>query len=213
MKLINILSTIGPESCPKYCNLHSHTQFSDGSLTPLQLIEQASFHKIKNISVTDHHSVSAYYYLNEWIMAKEDNGIYVPKLWNGIEISALLGGCLVHILGFDFNLAGISLIPYIQGEAATGEYLRANTVVKAIHDSGGLAILAHPARYRRPYQILLELAAETDFDGAEVWYDYDMTNEWKPTPHLCESISRHLKNLDMLPTCGTDTHGLNILSR
>ena len=38
--------------------------------------------------------------------------------------------------------------PYLQGDAVIGEQLEAAAVVEAIHASSGLAVLAHPARYR-----------------------------------------------------------------
>ena len=65
-----------------------------------------------------------------------------------MEMSALMKGCLVHVLALGFELNHPALQPYNRGDAVVGEPLRAEAVVKAIHEAGGLAVLAHPARYR-----------------------------------------------------------------
>jgi predicted metal-dependent phosphoesterase TrpH len=125
-----------------------------------------------------------------------------------VEISCLLEGCLVHVLALGFNEKHPSLAPYLQGTAVVGPALRADAVLAAIQAAGGLALLAHPARYRLPYDRLLAAAAELGFDGAEAWYDYSMGLRWQPTPLVCEAIASELRDRGLLMSCGTDSHGL-----
>jgi predicted metal-dependent phosphoesterase TrpH len=94
-----------------------------------------------------------------------------------------------------------------------GPDLRAEAVVAAIRASGGLALLAHPARYRLPHQRLIAAAAKLGFDGAEAWYDYDMQGVWSPTPLVCDAIAADLNKRGLLPSCGTDTHGVELRGR
>ena len=86
-------------------------------------------------------------------------------------------------------------------------------MVSAIHEAGGLAILAHPGRYRLPFKELIEEATKVGFDGAEAWYDYDHKKNWKPTDLICDSIDSLLKDNGLLSTCGTDTHGYDLTTR
>ena len=73
------------------------------------------------------------------------------------------------------------LRPYNRGDAVVGEALRAEIPsCKAIHAAGGLAVLAHPARYRLGHDLLIEEAARLGFDGGEAWYDYDMQTLLEP---------------------------------
>jgi MFS family permease len=78
---------------------------------------------------------------------------------------------------------------------------------------GGLALLAHPARYRLPHRRLIAAAADLGFDGAEVWYDYAMRPRWQPTELVCEAIAADLERRGLLMSCGTDTHGLVLHGR
>ena len=211
--LIKLLQKIDHISCPKFTNFHTHTTCSDGSLSPSDLIKQANSYRIDHISITDHHSVQAYHHLNKYRGGIPGNPNYHTTLWTGIEISCLLKNCLVHVIGLDFELNSKSLTPYINGEATTGDKLQAVSVVNAIHQAGGLAILAHPARYRLGFTTLIKEAHYLGFDGGEAWYDYSMNDIWSPSKLICNDIHKQLSNLGMLSTCGTDTHGTNLLGR
>ena len=204
---------MGPHSCPYEVNFHCHTLCSDGSLSPSELISQASKRKIKNIAVTDHNTINAYPEMYQWLKLNESSLNTIPNLWTGIEINAILKKTLVHIVGLGFDLYHKSLKPYIQGESTYGQELQAIKVVQAIHQAGGLAILAHPARYRLPYKELIDEAAIIGFDGAEAWYDYDQGLTWKPTKLVCNSIDVLLKEYNLLSSCGTDSHGKDLTIR
>lgn len=211
--LAAVLRAIGPQSCPGQVNFHCHTVCSDGSLRPDDLARQACRLGLRHLAITDHHSLAAF---NEAQRALEElaaAGCAVPTLWRGVEISALLEGCLVHVLALGVAAEVPSLEPYLQGEAATGLALRSTAVVNAIQAAGGLALLAHPARYRLPHRQLIAAAAAAGFDGAEAWYDYSMHGTWEPTALVCEEVAADLANRGLLASCGTDTHGLELNGR
>jgi predicted metal-dependent phosphoesterase TrpH len=168
---------------------------------------------LEHLAITDHHSDGAFAEAQSCIAAHAAKGETVPRLWRGVEISAVLNGCLVHVLALGFSGSSPSLLPYLQGQAAVGAALRAEAVVAAIQDAGGLALLAHPARYRLPFPQLIAAAAAVGFDGAEAWYDYDMQGRWAPTPLVCEAIADALRDRGLLQSCGTDTHGLELYGR
>ena len=211
--LAAILRTVGPGSCPGRFNFHCHTHCSDGSLRPEELAHQALALGLEQIAITDHHSNQAYAAVQAIFDGRARAGERTPNLWPGVEISCLLRGCLVHVLALGYTYGHPSLDPYLQGAALVGRGLRAEAVLEAILAAGGLALLAHPARYRLPFQDLLEAADQLGFDGAEAWYDYQMQSKWQPTPHTCEAIAKDLTNRGLLMSCGTDTHGLALDGR
>ena len=211
--LRQVLAEVHAGSCPTELNFHCHTTCSDGSLRPEQLGAQALVLGLRHFAVTDHHSTAAYAPLQTWLEGQAAAGQSVPTLWSGIEISCLLEGCLVHVLALGFEPGHGSLEPYRQGSAPVGPELHAAEVRRRIHDAGGLALLAHPGRYRLPFQRLIQAAAALEFDGAEAFYDYGMQPRWQPTPVVCEAIDALLTNLGLLRSCGTDTHGLELHGR
>ena len=186
------------------------TTCSDGSLKPWDLASQAVRLGLEHLAITDHHSNGAYLEAQASLAHHAAEGDAVPCLWRGVEISALLEGCLVHVLGLGFHDPAPSLLPYLQGVAVVGAALRAEAVVNAIREAGGLALLAHPARYRLPHPRLIAAAETVGFDGAEAYYDYAMQPRWQPTPLVCEAIAALLEDHGLLRSCGTDTHGLEL---
>lgn len=211
--LAAVLRQVGPRSCPDRFNFHCHTVCSDGSLQPHDLARQALHLGLEHLAVTDHHSAAAHAPIAACFAAEAERGGRVPTLWRGVEISCLLEGCLVHVLALGFDAPHPSLDPYLQGRAVVGDALRAEAVVAATQAAGGLALLAHPARYRLPHPRLIAAAAALGFDGAEAWYDYDMQGCWQPTPLVCDAIAADLADRGLLMSCGTDTHGLELRGR
>lgn len=208
-----VLERVTPESCPTQFNFHCHTTCSDGSLRPDQLGNQAIQLGLEHLAVTDHHSTKAYRPLQAWLESEQERGNQTPQLWTGMEISCLLEGCLVHVLALGFELDHHALAPYGDGQSAVGEALQAPEVALRIHDAGGLALLAHPGRYRLPFQRLIPAAAQAGLDGAEAYYDYEMQASWRPTPVVCEAVAALLEKHALLRSCGTDTHGLELRGR
>ena len=215
--LAAVLAEVDPAHCPSRLNFHCHTLFSDGSLAPIALAEQALRIGLEHLAITDHHSCGAHAAVAAQFAAHNAgpgaNGRPAPTLWRGVEISCLLEGCLVHVLALGYGEDHPTLTPYLEGAAVVGEALRAESVLAAIQASGGLALLAHPARYRLPHQRLLAAAAELGFDGGEAWYDYTMGPRWQATPLVCEAIAADLRRRGLLMSCGTDSHGLALDGR
>ena len=211
--LAQVLQEVHAGSCPGQLNFHCHTTCSDGSLAPERLGEQALTIGLRHLAVTDHHSTEAFQPLHDWFETQASRGRQVPRLWSGVEISCLLEGCLVHVLALGFEPGHGALEPYRQGQAAVGPALQAGEVRRRVHAAGGLALLAHPARYRLPHTRLIAAAAGLGFDGAEAYYDYNQQPRWQPSPLVCDAIVRQLDNLGLLRSCGTDTHGLQLSGR
>ncbi len=208
-----MLRQVTPECCPGRVNFHCHTTCSDGSLAPLELAQQALSLGLEHLAVTDHHSLGAHGTVQDHFEAAARAGESVPRLWRGVEISCLLEGCLVHVLALGFGQEHASLEPYLQGRAAVGPALQAEAVLAAGRQAGALLLLAHPARYRLPFQRLIAAADRLGFDGGEAWYDYQLQSRWSPTPLVCEAIAADLRERGLLMSCGTDTHGLALHGR
>ena len=213
LALINIIKSINKDSCPNSINFHMHSTYSDGSMSAKEIYNQAIELKLDHFAITDHHSVDAYIELSKYNDFTYKDRINTPKLWTGIEITCLLKGCLVHVLGLGFNPKSNSLLPYIDHKSAIGNELLASTVVESIHNANGIAVLAHPARYKIPFDILINEAYILKFDAVETWYNYERAHNWRPSEFVCDKIFDCANSYSLLSTCGTDSHGLSLLRR
>lgn len=81
----------------KRCDLHSHSTFSDGTLTPTELVKLAKQEGLSALALTDHNTSKG---LPEFMQAGRDNDlITVP----GCEFSTEWRGIEIHIVGLFFK--------------------------------------------------------------------------------------------------------------
>ncbi|HBB33994.1 MAG TPA: PHP domain-containing protein [Cyanobacteria bacterium UBA8803] len=213
--LRQVWQNIQPESCPHSYNFHMHTICSDGRLKPKEVIDQALTIGLKGFAITDHHTIGGYKIAQSWLefLQRSSPSTSAPHLWTGVEITANLLDTEVHILGYAFNPAHSSLEPYLQGHAPRNSDARAAVVVAALHEAGGLAVLAHPARYRCSAEELIPAAADLGIDGVEAYYAYANPDPWQPSAKQTQQVKKLSATYNLLNTCGTDTHGPNLLRR
>jgi len=217
-ELRKVFEAIAPDSCPRIANFHMHTVHSDGSLTPESLVQQAIQIGLQDFAITDHHSINGYSQaklcLERYASDFGDHSRPIlPKLWVGLEVNAQLIDVEVHILCYGFDPDSAEMKPYVQGEAVIGDPYGAAAVIAAVHGAGGLAVLAHPDRYRRSPDDLISEAARLGIDGIETYYAYDNPAPWRPSPKQTEMVYPIVEAHGLLHTCGTDTHGLDLLKR
>lgn len=208
--LRQVFASIQADSCPKHYNFHMHTNCSDGKLLPEDLMSQAIKIGLRGIAITDHHSVDGYYRAAEWLEAQEIDSLH---LWTGMEITAYLPPVDVHILGYGFDPTEPSLAPYLTGREPRGADARAERAISALHNAGAIVVLAHPCRYRRSPEELIPTAVSLGIDGVETYYAYNNPNPWIPSFEQTETVKRLGNSYNLFHTCGTDTHGLDLLQR
>ena len=88
----------------KIIDLHIHSNLSDGSLSPIEIIDMAYDNGVSVISIADHDTTEAYTQ-NLFDYAKSKN----IKLIKGVEISTKTKKAGVHILGYNYDLNNTEL--------------------------------------------------------------------------------------------------------
>jgi 3',5'-nucleoside bisphosphate phosphatase len=243
-------------------DLHTHSTASDGTLSPLQVIQLAAHASIDQIALTDHDTLNGY---------KALRGIDVPgvRVLAGVELSTTWSGVGIHVVGLNVNpdemtlgagieqqsaargvraeriveilgKAGFSVdldavyaiaggVPgrphfasymveqgfVVDARTAFKRYLGAGrpgdiktgwasleAVVAWIHAAGGVATLAHPARYklsRTKLRRLIDAFASVGGDAIEVISGRQHSDV---TAHLAALA----KTCGLLASCGSDFH-------
>ena len=78
-------------------DLHMHSYYSDGTMSPREIVEDAKKRNVQLIAITDHNVLDSYTELKE---AAEEFGI---KVIRGVEIDARFEEIVVHILAYNFD--------------------------------------------------------------------------------------------------------------
>lgn len=110
-------------------DLHTHTKYSDGNLTPNQLIDLSLKSGISIISITDHDNVNG---LNEAVRYGKSKGVQVIP---GVEISADHDGQEIHILGYFIDFNNEKLRDYLIS-MRENRILRNEKIVQKLNDLG-----------------------------------------------------------------------------
>jgi len=85
-------------------DLHTHTTYSDGTDTPLELLQKAEKLGITTLSITDHDNVDAYHELRK-VNIKD---YYTGDLVVGCEFNCNYQGIKIELLGYNFGLNNVS---------------------------------------------------------------------------------------------------------
>ena len=243
-------------------DLHSHTTFSDGTLTPRELILRAAEKGVNVLAITDHDTLDAY-----------QESLVVPdniKLVAGIELSTQLDNTGIHVLGLNIDLASdainaaakfqsdsrlerariighklekkgiekafagarklsrggyigrphfaqyiinigkassmqVAFKKYL-GDGKAGDvkqhWAELPRIIQWIRDANGIAVLAHPLKYkltRTRLKRLIDRFIQAGGQGIEVVSGQQLPYQTKEMAQLCEQ-----KNL--LASCGSDFH-------
>jgi len=141
-----------------YVDLHTHTTYSDGILTPEELLKKAAEAGLDAISITDHDSIDGC--VEAHALSKE----YLVEIIDGIEFSCYEDGKEFHVLGYNFDPYNTVLTKYLV-EFRDARFIRAEKIVAKINHLGvsikfdDIAIKAGKAPIARPHiaAVLLDM--------------------------------------------------------
>lgn len=85
----------------KIIDMHSHTNYSDGELSPMELIKHAIECGVGTIAITDHDTLNGIKNVDKNDKIIKENNL---RIINGIELTAQPPKGTMHILGYDIDL-------------------------------------------------------------------------------------------------------------
>jgi hypothetical protein len=111
------------------CDLHLHSHYSDGTMSPDELVGFSASIGLSAVSITDHDT------MNGQAEALEAGSRYGIEVVTGIEFSIDDGGASHHILGYCFDHADAALSEALVSLAAQ-RIERARGIVRLLADRG-----------------------------------------------------------------------------
>lgn len=80
-------------------DLHTHTNYSDGTWNLKKLLEEAEKSKVEVLSITDHDTINSYKELEKINIKDRFKGKIIP----GVEFSTVFDGVMFHLLAYNFD--------------------------------------------------------------------------------------------------------------
>ncbi|MFZ8200795.1 PHP domain-containing protein [Alteromonas portus] len=118
-------------------DLHSHTKFSDGHLTPEELILRAHTMQVDALAVTDHDTVAGL----EEAHATQSKQKRALTIIDGVEISTTWHSFDIHIVGLNVDRHCPTFLKRLQGQSETRE-ARAAKIADKLEKCGFEGVLA-----------------------------------------------------------------------
>jgi predicted metal-dependent phosphoesterase TrpH len=247
-------------------DLHSHTYYSDGVLSPAELVSRAVTHKVDVLAITDHDTVlglaeAQHIIATEQLPIQLIAGVEISTSWHEFEIHIVGLGidptddlfqrrlatqqqrrieraqemsrrltkhnvpeCFEQVLalahggaitrthfarhlvniGKASSLSGVFKHYLARGKAGyvPNNWIELADAVQWIHDAGGIAVLAHPLKYKLNGKWLTRLMkefSEAGGDAAEVASP-------QQTPVQKREIWRLCQQFELVASVGSDFH-------
>jgi len=182
-------------------NLHIHTTYSDGEAEFQDIIEQAR-NKYKYIAITDHNTVQGH--------IDNPDSHAIP----GVEFDVWYKYIFLHLLAYGLDVEHPDMQKFYSKDKRGTEtdivrfFSKRNIkeLIKAIHNAGGLAILAHPCCcWALSLEQFIKDLKNIGLDGVEVYYPYPRWRKYLKfsNPDQVEKIA---DKYNLIKTGGTDCH-------
>lgn len=183
-------------------NLHIHTTFSDGKADAFDIICQAKEKGYKKIAICDHNTFEAHKQIQD--------GILVPA----VEFDVWCGYVFLHLLAYGIDVNNTELQAFCAKNKKETELdivrifakRDIKKLIKAIHDAGGTAVLAHPACcWAISLDKFVKKLISYGLDGIEVYYPY-RRHRGIIKFHTVETVKNIADKYNLIKTGGTDLH-------
>lgn len=189
----------------KIVNLHIHTTYSDGLADAKDIVKQAHQKGYKKIAICDHNTLNAY--LETDIL---NDNIIIPA----IEFDVWCGYVFMHLLGYgiDVHNKGLQSFCAKNKQETEADIVRIfskrdiKKLIQAIHNAGGIAVLAHPACcWALSMERFVKKLMSYGLDGLEVYYPYKRHRgiiKFRTAHHIEKIADKY----NLIKTGGTDLH-------
>ena len=199
-----LLNSFTKEDFHSFVDLHIHTKCSDGLGDYNQVIKSAKEKNYKFIAITDHNTIEAHKNIQDEILI------------TGVEFDCWFGYVFIHLLAYGIDINHPELQHFLAKNKKDSEdviprlFARRNVkkLIEAIHNAGGIAILAHPACcWAINLEKLIVNLMKIGLDGIEVYYPYPRFRKFAKF-HTAEKVLKIAEKYpQLIKTGGTDFHG------
>ena len=205
-KIKELVSSFKPIDYFEFINLHIHSKYSDGKADFLDIVNQAKTLGYKKIAICDHNTVDGHKLYQDEVL--------IPA----VEFDCWYGYVFLHLLAYGIDVNHPALQSFMAKNKKGTEadivriFARRNVpkLIEAIHQAGGMAVLAHPACcWALNLDKFVGKLVDLGLDGIEVYYPYR-----RHRAIIRFATQRQIKDIaekyNLIPTGGTDCHNRDI---
>jgi CBS domain-containing protein len=187
-----------------HVDMHCHSSFSDGTITPEQVAKNLNDAGVKYASLVDHNTLAGLPVFKR-ALAKFGIGFI-----SGVEITTEHKNHFIHLLAYGFDMDNPRLNTLLTKKnnndvtryTTLHSFLNAGEIIELIHKAGGIVSLAHPIQTepdRKKLRTLIKDLHKLRLDAVEAIYSKNSEEEQK---EILELTEKH----ELSITSGSDYH-------
>ena len=204
---LGIIGVVAAMTLPALINRVTYKEMETGLQKNYSLIQQASEKGYKYIAISDHNTFNGYL---------ENN---VPDyVIPAVEFDVWCGYVFMHLLGYGIDVNNKELQQFCAKSKRETELdiirifstRNIKKLIQAIHNAGGLAVLAHPACcWALSHDRFIKKLISYGLDGLEVYYPYKRHRGIIKFT-TARNIEKIADKYGLIKTGGTDLHDYNL---
>lgn len=200
--IAEIINNFKEEDYFNAVNLHIHSNYSDGKADFQSIISQAKTYGYKKIAICDHNTVEGHKYFTDEIL--------IPA----VEFDCWCGYVFMHLLAYGIDVHNEELKPFMAKSKKETEldivriFAKRNVkkLIQAIHNAGGIAVLAHPACcWALNLERFVKKLVSYGLDGIETYYPYPR-HRGIIKFYSSKDVKYIANKYNLIKTGGTDCH-------
>lgn len=129
-------------------DLHSHTYFSDGQLSPTELVQRAHNMQVDVLAITDHDTIAGLREAHEYQQTQKRPLTII----NGVEISTEWHGFDIHVVGLNVDCEAPAFVAFLAAQAARRSQ-RAEKIAEKLTKCGFEGVLERAIHLAGPGQL------------------------------------------------------------
>jgi predicted metal-dependent phosphoesterase TrpH len=179
----------------KLADLHTHSYYSDGTMSPEEILKEAYNRGVDLIAITDHDM------LDGSLELMKINDKYDIKCISGVEIDTLYKGVNFHILGYGIDLKDKKFCSFIKQNRILLEEVNIKLIEKLEKDCENISLseylnYTHDRKkggWKTLHYLLEKGVTENLLDGFAVYSKYNHTHNCVEFPAI-EEACKHIHN-------------------
>lgn len=204
--IVEIINNFKEEDFFDKVNLHIHSTHSDGEGDFEDMVTQAKEYGYKKIAICDHNTVEGHKNFSDEILI------------SAVEFDCWCGYVFLHLIAYGIDVHNEELNKFM-AKSKKGTELDiirifakrdVKKLIKAIHNAGGIAVLAHPACcWALNLEKFVKKLISYGLDGIETYYPYQR-HRGIIKFYSSEKVNAIADKFNLIKTGGTDCHKKNL---
>lgn len=197
-----LINSFNEEDFFENVNLHIHTSYSDGDANFEDIVNQAKELGYKKIAICDHNTVEGHKHFQDDILIQ------------GVEFDCWCGYVFLHLLAYGIDVHNEELNKFMAKSKKDTELdivrifakRDIKKLIQAIHNAGGIAVLAHPACcWALNLDKFVKKLISYGLDGIETYYPYPRHRKIIKF-YSSKDVKNIAEKYNLIKTGGTDCH-------